>query len=128
MKSTDQDEYMELAELRQIVVDALEELKGNDLVTLDVRPLTDIVDLMIIVSGTSNRHVRSLVQHIVDKVKDVGVEPLGVEGQQPGDWVLVDLTDIVVHVMLPSAREFYDLESLWGDFGTTSDETSDEVV
>lgn len=119
---------MELTELRQIVVDALEEIKGNDLVTLDVRPLTDIFDLMIIVSGTSNRHVRSLVQNVAEKVKDVGVEPLGVEGQQPGDWVLVDLTDIVVHVMLPAAREFYDLESLWGDFGFTSNETSDEVV
>lgn len=99
--------------LKQLVLDALEDLKGNDIKCLDVRSQTDIADYMIVASGTSSRHVAALVNNVVVEAKAIGVEPKGVEGQQGGEWILIDLTDVVVHVMNPQAREFYDLERLW---------------
>jgi len=110
---------MVVEELKNLVTDALDDLKGRNLRCLDVRELTDLIDYMIIVDGTSNRHVRALVNSVVNRCKDNSIKPLGVEGEQPGDWVLIDLTDLVVHVMLPSAREFYDLERLWSKFTST---------
>jgi ribosome-associated protein len=99
--------------LQKIVVDALADMKALDIKVLDVRGVTDIADTMIIASGTSDRHVRSVAQRIVEKTKAAGFRPHGVEGQQDSDWVLIDLTDIVVHVMLPRVRDFYGLEKLW---------------
>ena len=100
--------------LLTIVVDALADMKALDIKVLDVRGLTDIADTMIIASGTSDRHVHSVAQRVVDKTKATGFRPHGVEGQQDSDWVLIDLSDVIVHVMLPRVREFYGLEKLWG--------------
>ncbi|HVC00742.1 MAG TPA: ribosome silencing factor [Steroidobacteraceae bacterium] len=100
--------------LGAVVLDALADLKATDIKVLDVRGMTDIADTMIIASGTSDRHVRSVAQRVVDKSKEAGFRPHGVEGLQDGDWVLIDLSDVIVHVMLPRVREFYGLEKLWG--------------
>jgi ribosome-associated protein len=99
--------------LQAIVLGALADMKALDIKVLDVRGVTDIADTMIIASGTSDRHVRSVAQRIVEKTKAAGFRPHGVEGQQDSDWVLIDLSDIIVHVMLPRVREFYGLEKLW---------------
>lgn len=106
---------MQTEQLKQLVIDSLEEMKGNDIVVLDVQGNTSVTDFMIIASGTSNRHVASLANNVVVTVKENGVRPLGVEGQAGSEWVLVDLGDVVVHVMQPATRQFYDLERLWGD-------------
>ena len=99
--------------LRDHVVAALEDLKGHDILTLKVADLTTITDYMVLVSGTSNRHVKSLAEHVALEAKKSGSPALGIEGDDVSEWVLVDFGDIVVHVMQPSIREFYDLESLW---------------
>ena len=103
--------------LKTVITDALADMKALQVKLLDVRGLTDIADFMVIASGTSDRHVRSVAQRVVEKVKEAGFRPLGVEGQQDGDWVLIDLSEVIVHVMLPRVREFYGLEKLW-DTGT----------
>ena len=99
--------------LKNVVIDALADMKALDVKLLDVRGLTDIADYMVIASGTSDRHVRSVAQRVVEKTKEAGFRPHGVEGQQDGDWVLIDLSEMIVHVMLPRVREFYGLEKLW---------------
>ena len=105
--------------LRKQVLAALEELKAKDVHEIDVRGKTSIADILVIASGTSTRHVKSLADEVVRFVKKAGMMPLGVEGQREAEWVLVDLGDIIVHVMLPRIREFYGLERLWtvGDDG-----------
>ena len=92
---------------------AVRDIKGRRVVALDVSTLTDVTDHMVIVSGSSGRHVRAIVDQVLQAAKDRGVEPLGVEGREPGDWVLIDLADVVVHVMREESRAFYDLEGLW---------------
>jgi ribosome-associated protein len=99
--------------LRSVVTAALADMKALHVRVLDVRGLTDITDFMVIASGTSDRHVRSVAQRVVEKTKEAGFRPHGVEGQQDSDWVLIDLNEIIVHVMLPRVREFYGLEKLW---------------
>jgi ribosome-associated protein len=99
--------------LRQRVQAALEELKAKDVREIDVRGKTSIADFLVIASGTSTRHVKSIANEVVRYAKQAGMMPLGVEGQRDADWVLVDLGDIIVHVMLPRIREFYGLERLW---------------
>lgn len=99
--------------LLQVVTAALEDLKAVNVKVLDVRGLTDIADSLVIASGTSDRHVRSLAERVIERAKASGARPLGTEGEREGEWVLVDLQDIVVHVMLPRVREFYGLERLW---------------
>lgn len=99
--------------LSDLVINALEDLKGRDIVNLPVAELTDIADYMIIASGTSNRHVKSLVDNVVETVKHSGETVRGSEGRETNEWVLVDLGDVLVHVMSNDAREFYDLERLW---------------
>ena len=96
-----------------VVLDALSGMKALDVKVLDVRGLTDIADTMIIASGTSDRHVSSIAQRVVEKVKEAGMRPHGVEGLQDGDWVLIDLHEMIVNVMLPRVRDFYGLEKLW---------------
>lgn len=100
-------------ELRRIVIDALDDMKALEVKILDVRGLTDVADTMVIASGTSDRHVRSVAKNVVEKTKAAGFRPHGVEGQQDSDWVLIDLHEMIVHVMLPRTREFYGLEKLW---------------
>ena len=104
---------MQAEALKTLVVDALDDLKAVNPVTLDVTALTDVMDYLVIASGTSNRHVKSLADNVCMKAREEGVRPLGVEGEDAGDWVLVDFGDVVVHVMQPAARDFYDLERLW---------------
>jgi ribosome-associated protein len=99
--------------LQSIVTAALEDMKAVNIKKLDVRGLTDIADTMMIASGNSDRHVRSIAENVVEKAKAAGFRPLGVEGARDAEWVLVDLQDILVHVMLPRVREFYALEKLW---------------
>ena len=99
--------------LRSVILDALADMKAMEVKVLDVRGLTDIADFMVIASGTSDRHVRSVAQRVVEKTKQAGFRPHGVEGQQDSDWVLIDLHETIVHVMLPRVREFYGLEKLW---------------
>jgi ribosome-associated protein len=99
--------------LKTVVIDALADMKALEVKVLDVRGLTDIADCMIIASGTSDRHVRSVAQRVVERTKEAGFRPHGVEGQQDSDWVLIDLSEMIVHVMLPRVREFYGLEKLW---------------
>ena len=99
--------------LKTVVTDALADMKALEVKVLDVRGLTDVADFMVIASGTSDRHVRSVAQRVVERTKEAGFRPHGVEGQQDGDWVLIDLSEMIVHVMLPRVREFYGLEKLW---------------
>jgi ribosome-associated protein len=99
--------------LQNLVTAALDDMKAVNVRVLDVRGLTDIVDTMVIASGNSDRHVRSIAERVVEKAKAAGLRPLGTEGARDGEWVLVDLQDILVHVMLPRVREFYGLEDLW---------------
>ncbi len=104
---------MEADTLKDLVVDALEDLKAINTVTLDVTGLTDVMDYLVIASGSSNRHVKSLANNVSVEAKKQGMRPIGVEGEDGGEWVLVDFGDVVVHVMLPATRDFYDLERLW---------------
>jgi len=104
---------MEAETLKELIVDALEDLKAVNTVTLDVTGLTDVMDYLVISSGTSNRHVKSLASNVSMEAKKQGMRPIGVEGDDAGEWVLVDFGEVVVHVMLPATRDFYDLERLW---------------
>jgi len=104
---------MQTEELKAVVISALEDLKADNICVLDVQDKTSITDYMVIASGTSNRHVKSLAENLLIDVKQKGGKPLGIEGAEASDWVLVDLGEVVVHVMLPATRTFYDLESFW---------------
>jgi ribosome-associated protein len=103
----------ELVALEKLALKALEDLKAVNIRVLDVRGLTDVADTMIVASGTSDRHVRAIAENVVVKTKEAGRRPMGTEGRQDGEWVLIDLQDVLVHVMLPRVREFYALEQLW---------------
>jgi ribosome-associated protein len=104
---------MQSKELVTLILSALDDGKGNDIKVIDVREKTNITDYMVIASGTSDRHVASLADRVVERAKENHLMPLGVEGQNTGEWVLVDLGDAVIHVMKPQTREFYQLEKLW---------------
>ena len=104
---------MQNEQLVKVAVAALEDMKGQDITIIDVRGKTSVTDFMVIASGTSSRHVKSMANEVLEKVKEQGVRPIGSEGLDSGEWALLDLGDIVVHVMLPTARQFYDLERLW---------------
>jgi ribosome-associated protein len=104
---------MNSEQLCDLVIEALEELKAIDIVRLDVRDLTTVTDYMIVASGTSNRHVKALVDAVAEKAREAGHRPAGMEGEEGSEWVLLDLQDTLVHVMLPRVREFYNLEKLW---------------
>jgi ribosome silencing factor RsfS/YbeB/iojap len=100
-------------QLRKLVLDALDDLKAKDVTEIDVRGKSGVTDLLVIASGTSSRHVKSIADEVVKQAKHAGNPPIGVEGQREAEWVLVDLGDVIVHLMLPRTREFYGLERLW---------------
>ena len=100
-----------------LVVRALEDVKGVDIVCMDVRGITTITDWMVIASGNSDRHVKSLADNVLNAARAAGVRPLGIEGERDGEWVLIDLGDVIAHVMLPRVRDFYKLEKLWDHAG-----------
>ena len=99
--------------LQTLIENSLEDTKGQDVSVLDVTDLSDVMDTLIIVTGSSNRHVKSLASNTIDECKKAGIRPLGVEGMGAGEWVLVDYGDIVLHVMQKNTRDFYELEKLW---------------
>lgn len=104
---------MQTEQLQKIALEALYDLKAIDITTLDIRTLTTLADVMIICTGRSNRHVRSLAENIVTKAKESHVSYVKSEGEKEGEWVIVDLADVIVHIMLPATRSFYNLEDLW---------------
>lgn len=104
---------MELEQLTQLVVDTLDDMKAKDVQVMDVRGKTAITDVMIIASGTSERHVKAIAETVAFRAKEAGEPPLGTEGLTEGEWALVDLNIVVVHVMVPKVRDYYALERLW---------------
>ncbi|HYN76241.1 MAG TPA: ribosome silencing factor [Lamprocystis sp. (in: g-proteobacteria)] len=104
---------MQLETLRQLVVDTLDDMKARDVQVMDVRGKTAITDYMIVASGTSDRHVKAIAETVAYRSKEAGDAPLGTEGLNEGEWALVDLNGVVLHVMLPKVRDFYNLERLW---------------
>lgn len=100
-------------QLRELVISALEDFKAIDIQTIDVSGRNPLTELFVIASGSSHRHIKSMAENIIIKAKAAGHPPLGVEGQREAEWVLVDLNDVIVHLMLPKARAFYNLEKLW---------------
>ena len=104
--------------LQELVTTALDDMKAVNIKVLDVRGLTDIADTMVVACGNSDRHVRSIADRVVERAKAAGFRPMGTEGQRDGEWVLVDLQDVIVHVMLPRVRELYGLEHLWDGAST----------
>lgn len=105
---------MQAEALRDFVIDKVAELKGRDVQVLDVQEKTDIAEYMVVCSGSSKTHVRSIANHVATESKHAGVPPLGVEGSELSEWVLVDLGDVILHVMQEATRDFYQLEKLWG--------------
>jgi len=106
-------DYEDVDRLLEIVMAALDDIKGINIRVIDVRGLTSITDRMVVVSGTSSRHIRALAENVVFKTKQHNFPVLGIEGEDSTGWILVDLADVVVHVMMPETREFYALEKLW---------------
>jgi len=116
---------LDTEKLSKVALDALDDLKAVDVGVVDVTGKLDITDIMIIASGTSNRHVKALANSVIVEAKESGNPVLGVEGEREAEWILIDLGDVVVHVMLPSVREFYGLERLW-DVDTPATELDDD--
>ena len=107
-----QDE-LPFEQLQELVIDALEDFKALDIHQIDVSGQSPLTDLFVIASGSSLRHIKSMAENLIVKAKEAGCQPLGVEGDRQSEWVLVDLNDIIVHLMLPQTRAFYNLEKLW---------------
>jgi ribosome-associated protein len=103
----------QIKKLEKIVVTALEDYKALEITVLDVSEITSVADVMIICSATSKRHAQSIAENVTVKAKAAGFKPLGVEGEETGEWILIDLGDVIVHVMLKASRDFYSLEKLW---------------
>ena len=119
---------MNAEQIKALAYDALDDLKGKNITSLDVREMTDVTDYMLICTGTSNRHVKSLADNVAMELKKQGNPALGIEGmdQATTEWALVDFGDVVVHVMLPETRDFYDLERLWSTEGSNRADSDSE--
>lgn len=99
--------------LQQLIIDKIDDLKGQDIITLDVKDKSSITDCMIICTGSSSRHVNSIATHIIDAAKAAGIKTLGIDGEKEGNWIVVDLNEVIVHIMQEEARQLYQLEKLW---------------
>ena len=117
---------MNSEQIRDIVVEALEDLKGIDVKVLDVHGKTSVTDILVIASGNSGRQIRALANNVQEMVKERGITPLSSEGTHDSGWMLIDLGDVVVHVMLPETRDFYNLEKLWGEDAPDAENESDD--
>lgn len=117
---------MQAEELKLLVIDALEDIKAEDIQVLDVRNMTDFTDLMVIATGKSSRQVKALANEVVMQAKAADMQPLGVEGEDVGEWALVDLGDVIVHIMTPQTRATYNLEKLWSVPDVTEQVVADE--
>jgi ribosome-associated protein len=117
---------MQVEELRDLVVTTLEDMKASDITTLDVHGKTSITDFFVIASGNSDRHVRSIAEAVAFQAKQSGQAPIGTEGLQEGEWALIDLNGVVVHIMQPKVRDFYQLERLWSVDPATAEKVSKE--
>jgi len=106
---------MNSKQLCELAIEALEDIKGLDIKVFDVMNKSSVTDIMVFASGSSSRQVKALANSVSDKAKKANMRPIGIEGDENGEWILVDLGDVVVHIMQPSIREFYNLEKLWGD-------------
>ena len=115
---------MTSAQLRDFVITVLEDMKGNQIEVIDLTDRNSFTDFLVIVSGTSTRQVKAMAERVVERAKQEGIRPMGIEGEREGEWVLVDLCDVVVHVMLPQTRAFYNLEKLWSVPPTTRNNAS----
>ena len=104
---------MQLQQLKDLVVETMDDIKARDIVVMDVRGMTPVTDYMVLASGTSDRHVKAIAQTVAYRAKEAGETLLGTEGLTEGEWALVDLNGVIVHVMLPKVRDFYNLEQLW---------------
>jgi ribosome-associated protein len=104
---------MQTQELLNLVIKSIEDIKGHDIQTLDVHAISSVTDYMVVASGNSNRQVSAIARNVIAEAKQHGCLPLGTEGENSGEWVLVDLGDVVVHIMQPAVRDFYQLEKLW---------------
>jgi ribosome-associated protein len=113
MLFTSESPRMEVSQLLKLVVDALEDVKAHDIEVIDTRELSPLFERVVVASGDSNRQTRALVRHVFDRVREAGIPVVGMEGEQTGEWVLLDLGSIVVHVMQPAIRSYYNLEELW---------------
>jgi len=111
--ATDRGDPLEHEELKQFVIDKIEDVKGRDIIDLDVKGKSTVTDSMLVCSGNSKRHVVSIAKNVIQESKHAGMAPLNVEGEDLGEWVLVDFGDVVVHVMQDETRDFYQLEKLW---------------
>ncbi|MCW8888843.1 MAG: ribosome silencing factor [Gammaproteobacteria bacterium] len=118
---------MNSEEIKDVVVEALEDLKGTEIKVLDVHEKTSVTDILVIASGKSSRQVKALASNVQEMVKANGVTPLSMEGTQDSGWTLIDLGDVVVHVMLPETRDFYNLEKLWGDDAPTDESETESA-
>jgi ribosome-associated protein len=105
---------MQVEAIKQAAVEALEEIKARDITVLDVRKITSLFDYMIVATAESARQTKALARNVQERLREMGVRAHGIEGEQTGDWVLVDLGEVIVHVMQPAVRAYYNLESLWG--------------
>jgi ribosome-associated protein len=105
---------MTLDDIKKIAVSALEDIKGKDIIVLDTRKLSDLFDCMIVASGDSNRQVRAMANNVREELKSRGVDIISMEGEESGEWVLVDTGELIVHIMQPAVRDYYNLEELWG--------------
>jgi ribosome-associated protein len=107
-------QVIDLEKTKLAVIDAIEDIKGFDISVMDVRALTSLASYMIVASASSSRQTKAIANNVMEKLKELGVPARGTEGEREGEWVLVDLGDIIVHIMLPTTRAYYNLEQLWG--------------
>jgi len=119
---------LELNAILKSVIESIEDAKGLNVEVLDVRELTDVTDHMVVVSGSSIRHVKSIMKTVVAQLSDKGYKPGGLEGEQHGQWILLDYSGVIVHIMLAETREFYDLERLWNRTLKKTGQVPDEKV